>query len=166
MVKALLDRNDVNPNTVNQLGQTPLCTAACTGDEGVVKMLLDRNDVNPNTVNQHGQTPLFIAARDGHERVVKTLLERVDVKSDMADLASQTALSQALKGGHEAIVKLLSEHRNSIPSSSGDGFTALSSPELTDSNQRPPKESAGFDLQPRGSAPLPPPRIFISSPAC
>jgi len=63
------------------------------------------------------------------------LLERVGVNFGMANRNGETPRSQALKCGHHAVVKLLSHHRDFIPRSDGDEFTALSSPEPADLEQ-------------------------------
>ena len=64
--------------------------------------------------------------------MVKILLERVGVNFGMANLDGEGPLSQALNCGHHAVVTLLSHHRDFIPRSDGDEFTALSSPEPAD----------------------------------
>jgi len=72
VVKLLLGRKDINPNTADtEFSQTPLGWAALRGNEGVVKLLLERDDANPNIANaRDGRTPLSWAAEGGHERVV------------------------------------------------------------------------------------------------
>ena len=72
---ALLERNDVNPNTVNEHGQTPLLIAARTGHERVVQALLDRVDVNSDIVDLAGQTALSQALRRGYDGIVELLSE-------------------------------------------------------------------------------------------
>ncbi|RPA92093.1 ankyrin, partial [Choiromyces venosus 120613-1] len=110
VVKTLLAREDVNPNTPDtEYGQTPLCWAAENGHEAVVKTLLAREDVNPNTPDtRYGQTPLCWAARNGHEAVVKALLAREDVNPNMPDtIYGRTPLGWAARKGHEAVIKTL-----------------------------------------------------------
>ena len=109
VVKLLLDRNGVNPNTLdNECGQTPLSWAAMNGHEGVVKMLLEQNDVDPDKADKREQTPLLWAAANGHEGVVMTLLERNEVNPNTADTKyGQTPLSWAVKKGREGVVRML-----------------------------------------------------------
>ena len=129
VVKMLLERKDVNPNTPDtQYGQTPLSLAAENGHEGVVKVFLERRDVNPNTPDTiYGQTPLSLAAENGHEGVVKILLERNDVNPDSSSKSGQTPLSWAAQNGHEGVVKILLERSDVNPdSSSKSGQTPLS----------------------------------------
>jgi len=81
VVRILLERSDVNPDTADtEYGRTPLLWAAENGHEGVVRMLLERNDVNPNTADtEYGGTPLSWATENGHEGVVRMLLDRNEV---------------------------------------------------------------------------------------
>ena len=80
VVKLLLGRRDVNPNTPDEpCGGTPLSWAAINGHEGIVKLLLGQQDVNPDSSGKFGRTPLSRAAGEGHERIVALLLEQKDV---------------------------------------------------------------------------------------
>ena len=108
VVRVLLERSDIDPNTANTTyGQTPLSLAAMNGHDGVVGILLERNDVNPNKADKWGQTPLFMATENGHEEIVRMLLERSDINANKADERSRTPLSLAAGNGHEEIVRML-----------------------------------------------------------
>ena len=110
VVKALLERDDINPDQPDtECWQTPLSWAVENEHEEVVKMLLGRGDVNPNqVVTELYHTPLSWAAHNGHEEVVKMLLERDDVNPSKADTTfGQVPLSWAAENGHEEIVKML-----------------------------------------------------------
>ena len=117
VVKVLLERSNVNPDTADaKYGRTPLSRAAGNGHEGVVRMLLERNDVSPDTPDtRYGQTPLLWAAENGHEGVVRMLLGLNGVNPDKADKWSRTPLSWAAGGGHERIVKILIERNDVNP---------------------------------------------------
>jgi len=52
VVKLLLEREDVNPDSLDEVGRTPLSYAAGNGHEGVVELLLVREDVNPYIPNR------------------------------------------------------------------------------------------------------------------
>ncbi|RPA96062.1 ankyrin, partial [Choiromyces venosus 120613-1] len=110
VVKTLLTREDVNPNTPDtKYGKTPLCRAAQNGHDGVVKTLLAREDVDPNTPDTtDGLTPLCWAAQNGHDGVVKTLLAREDVNPNTPDTTyGKTPLCWAAKSGQDGVVKTL-----------------------------------------------------------
>ena len=131
VVKALLEREDVNPNKADtKHGRTPISWAAGNGHEGIVKVLLERKDVNPNKADiKHGRTPLSWAAGNGHKGVVKVLLEREDVNLDQADTQyGRVPLSWAAGSGHEEVVKTLLEREGINPDNadSKDGRTPLS----------------------------------------
>jgi len=64
VVKLLLGRKEVSPDSSSRLGRTPLSLAAEKGHEGIVKLLLGRKEVNPDTPDtKHGRTPLLWATR-------------------------------------------------------------------------------------------------------
>ncbi|KAI9845534.1 MAG: hypothetical protein M1838_001702 [Thelocarpon superellum] len=107
VVRLLVDRDDVEVDSKDQSGQTPLSWAARGGHEAVVKLLVDRDDVEADSKDYYGQTPLSWAARGGQEAVVKLLLDRDDVEADSDDRDDQTPLAWAAQLGHEAAVKLL-----------------------------------------------------------
>ena len=58
IVRALLERNDVNPNTADKYGETPLLWAAEYGQKGIVRRLLEQSDISPNSADKYGRTPL------------------------------------------------------------------------------------------------------------
>ncbi|PUU72383.1 ankyrin repeat-containing domain protein, partial [Tuber borchii] len=101
---------DVNPDSSDEYGRTPLSYAAGSGHEGVVKMLLERADVSPNSPDKYGRTPLSHAAKSGHEGV-GILLGRVDVKLGSSGVCGQTPLLLAAGPGCTGLVKPLSEPR-------------------------------------------------------
>jgi len=68
MVNLLLDRKEVNPDSKDPDGKTPLLYAAKGGHEGIVKLLLDRKEVNPDSKEIGDTTPLLWAARGGCEQ--------------------------------------------------------------------------------------------------
>jgi len=118
IVKLLLARKDVNPNSSSKSCETPLRSAARSGHEGIVKLLLARKDVNPDSSSKSGRTPLWSAAKEGHEGIVKLLLARKDVNPNSSSNYDGTPLWSAAKEGHEGIVKLLLARKDVNPNSS------------------------------------------------
>ena len=126
IVKMLLDRKEVDPDSRDESYRTPLLEAALGGHEGVVRLLLDRKEVNPDSRDKGGQTPLSEAAKNGHEGVVRLLLDRGEVNPDSRNRRGQTALWWAAVYGHEVIVKLLLYRKEVNPDSKDDdGQTPL-----------------------------------------
>ncbi len=85
---------------------TPLWTAASSGQEAVVKLLLATGKVDPDAKDSDGRTPLWTAASKGQEAVVKLLLATGKVDPDV-EYHGRTPLWTAVSGGHETVVKLL-----------------------------------------------------------
>ena len=48
-MKLLLERKEVNPDSPDSSGRTPLSFATMRGYEGIVKLLLKRKEVNPDS---------------------------------------------------------------------------------------------------------------------
>jgi ankyrin repeat protein len=107
VVKALLNTNQVNINSQNNLEATPLLLAAMNGHDAVVKLLLDTGLADVNAKNKDKDTPLLWAAMNGHDAVVKLLLDTglADVNAKNKD--KDTPLLWAAMNGHDAVVKLL-----------------------------------------------------------
>ncbi|KAF3006335.1 hypothetical protein E8E14_003571 [Neopestalotiopsis sp. 37M] len=101
VVEMLLETGEVDINSEDQDGQTPLDLSAKRGHEKVVMMLMETGSVDINRKNRVGQTPLALAAHNGHEKVVQMLLATAKARIDTADLTGQTALALAAEGGHE-----------------------------------------------------------------
>ncbi|KAE8413584.1 purine and uridine phosphorylase [Aspergillus pseudocaelatus] len=99
----LLDKN-VNVESQDKGGQTPLSLAASKGHEAVVKLLLEKN-ANTECQTDGGWTPLLFAAWSGHEAVVKLLLEK-NANIESQDDGGSTPLLLAAENGHEAVYKL------------------------------------------------------------
>lgn len=77
MVKLLAERDDVDANSKDNRGRTPLRMAARRGHEAVVKLLVERNDVDADSKDNDGQTPLSTAVWGGHGTVVKLLRSKI-----------------------------------------------------------------------------------------
>jgi ankyrin repeat protein len=73
MVKLLLSTGNVDVDSKDNSGQTPLSWAAKRGNKAVVKLLLATGDVDIDLKDNSGQTPLSWAAERGHKAIVKLL---------------------------------------------------------------------------------------------
>ncbi|SCO09473.1 related to ankyrin [Fusarium fujikuroi] len=128
VVKLLVARDDVNPNSTDRLyGETPLSWAAKNGHAGVVKFLLGNQGIIADCVHKNRQTPLSFAAENGHLEVVRLLLSRHDVDPNSTAWRVGTPLACAARKGHTAVVKLLLEKQGVLADSADDkGRTPLS----------------------------------------
>jgi len=120
MVRILLERGDVDPNSPDGYGRTPLSFIAEAGLEGLVKLFLQRADINPDSPDGNGRTPLSFAAEAGHEGVLRLLLGHGDVNPDSSDNSGQKPLLYAIMKGHQRMVKFLSDSRTPNCESSGN----------------------------------------------
>src|SRR5437660_1154228 len=66
-VKLLLEREEVNAESLDNDGRTPLSWAAESGNERAVKLLLEWEGVNAESLDNYGRTPLTCAAASGNE---------------------------------------------------------------------------------------------------
>ncbi|KAK3315581.1 ankyrin repeat-containing domain protein [Apodospora peruviana] len=114
MVKALLDRKDIDPNKCDDAQRTPLALAAKNNHYAVVNELLMRDDVDVNVkscdilgAELTSATPLWIAARYGRAHMASLLLKRgADLEAKDSDSGS-TPLWIAAKARHLDVVELL-----------------------------------------------------------
>ncbi|XP_009344901.2 ankyrin repeat-containing protein ITN1 [Pyrus x bretschneideri] len=114
-------------NEVNELGETPLFTAADKGHLDVVKELLKYS--NRETVtkkNRSGFDPLHAAASQGHHAIVQVLLDHDPGLSKTIGPSNSTPLISAAHKGHIAVVdELLSKDSTLLEISKSNGKNAL-----------------------------------------
>ncbi len=103
-------KGGINPNIVNEKGNTPLIISASLGDLPSLQDLLAYR-ANVNTANQGGNTALIYAARYNHPEVIKMLLipqtmqAPLDVNAQNKE--GETALYWGAAKGHVEVVKRL-----------------------------------------------------------
>jgi ankyrin repeat protein len=95
----LLDRADVEADSRDINGSSPLWYAALGGHAQIAALLLARPDVEAGAKGERGSTPLSCAAWRGHQDVVRFLLARSDVKVDSRNRYNRTPLSYARESG-------------------------------------------------------------------
>ncbi|KAF1817634.1 hypothetical protein P152DRAFT_510823 [Eremomyces bilateralis CBS 781.70] len=83
---------DIEADSKDSYGRTPLSWAAANGHEAAVRLLVERVDVEADSKDSDGQTPLSWAVENGHEVVVRLRVERDGVEADSKD-DGQTRLS-------------------------------------------------------------------------
>ena len=107
VVKLLLHKEGVDPDSKSIYGRTPLSWAAVEGREVVAKLLLDKEGVDPDYRDSSGWTPLSWAAMQGHPAVVKLLLDKEGIDPDSKDSSGRTPLWRVAEKGHEVVAKRL-----------------------------------------------------------
>jgi ankyrin repeat protein len=103
----LLNSANVDADSKDQQGRTPLSRAAEKGYESVVRLLLITERVDADSKDQQGRTPLSWAIEEGHEGVAKLLLTTERINADLKDQQGRTPLSRAAEKGYESVVRLL-----------------------------------------------------------
>jgi ankyrin repeat protein len=95
----------VDPNVVNDYGNTPLLWASWSGHEACVRVLIAAG-ADPNVVDYYGSTPLHEATWNGHDACIQTLVESGADPNAVND-AGYTSLHWAVYNNHEACVAAL-----------------------------------------------------------
>jgi ankyrin repeat protein len=117
VVKLLLDIGEVDVDSKDNDGQTPLSWACENGHAAVIKLLLETGKVNFDSKDSGGLTPLSWAALNGHIAAVKILLETGKAQPDLKDRYGRTPLLWAARKGRVAVVKLLLDTAKVDPNS-------------------------------------------------
>jgi ankyrin repeat protein len=74
IVELLVQREDVNVNSLCERGRSPIFWPSAEGDEAIVSLLMVAG-ADPGFVDENGDTAASIARKHGHERVLQ-ILER------------------------------------------------------------------------------------------
>ena len=115
-VRMLLDTPGVNPEQVDDNGDTALTWAIFSGHGAIMRMLLDTPGCNPGKVNINGDTALMWAAWNGHEDIVRMLLATHKSNPGQVNKWGNTALMWAAQEeGHEDVVRMLLNTSESNP---------------------------------------------------
>ena len=115
VVKMLLDRHAVQPNSPDDYGCTPIFHAVRSRRKATLKLLLDRETVNPNLHDGSGNSPLSSAIIFGFEDMVAILLQGSNVDADYGRSYGDTPLFRATKAGFQAVMKLLLDRKDIDP---------------------------------------------------
>ncbi|KLU83540.1 hypothetical protein MAPG_02597 [Magnaporthiopsis poae ATCC 64411] len=115
--------SQVDVNSKDGDGRTPLSIAAEKGNWSIVDLLIER-EANIYLADSNGQTPLWVAAEKGHRDLVGLLLGNgADI--DWADSNGQTPLWAAADKGHQYTVQLLLNRWANVDLADSKGRTPL-----------------------------------------
>lgn len=121
-LRELLDKN-MNPNTADSSGLTPLMAAAHSGHAGILKPLLDKN-ATIDQKDSSGYTALMFACNAGKFDCVKLLIEQgANIHAEAND--GSTPIMFSAQHGHNDIVRFLLS-RGADPNQKGQhGLSAI-----------------------------------------
>jgi ankyrin repeat protein len=125
ILKLLVETGNVDVDSKDSEGRTPLFWAAAKGHEVVVKLLVETGNVDVNSKDSEGRTPLCWAAENGHKAVVNLLLE-YKADASIKGRRDQTPLLTAAYSGDEAVAKRLLEYKAEVNTQDNNGRTPLS----------------------------------------
>ncbi|XP_012866865.1 PREDICTED: ankyrin repeat and SAM domain-containing protein 3 isoform X1 [Dipodomys ordii] len=124
VVKECVQRRELDLNTKNGGGWTPLMYASYIGHDTIVHLLLEAG-VSVNVPTPEGQTPLMLASSCGNESIAYFLLQQ-GAELEMKDIQGWTALFHCTSAGHQQMVKfLLDSGANANVREPTYGFTPL-----------------------------------------
>ena len=104
IVKLLLEQPNIDVNTKNDKGWTPLHIAYRID---ILKLLLEHPDIDVNNIRDKNENPLSRACKQNHIELVKLLLARPEIDVNIQDYYSKTPLYIVCENNNIEIVKLL-----------------------------------------------------------
>ena len=121
VVRMLLDRHDVEPNSGDDDGCTPFFHAVQSRSRATLMLLLSRENIDLNLQDKLHKSPLYWAFKHWDEGTVRTLLQRITIDADCRGFSREPPLSLAISFGWKAVVKSLL-HRKNIDPNATDNF--------------------------------------------
>ncbi|KAL4783349.1 hypothetical protein BJX76DRAFT_330123 [Aspergillus varians] len=117
-VKLLLSYTDVEVDSRDNIGRSPLGYAAASGHYRAVELLLESGRVDVNNQDGQGLTALALVCASSpanQEETVRELLKAKNININLACTAGKTPLARAVWRGSESIVRLLLADKNILP---------------------------------------------------
>ncbi|KAL0984339.1 hypothetical protein UPYG_G00140210 [Umbra pygmaea] len=124
VVADCIKKAEVNLDSKNIGGWTPLMYASYIGHDNIANLLLEAG-VNVNATTDKGLTPLMLAASCGNESIAYFLMQQ-GAKLELKDCRGWTALLHCTSTGHQQMVKFLLDNKANVNvKEPGSGFTPL-----------------------------------------
>ena len=105
MVKQLVSWKKIDPNFIDEDGDSALCIASTMGQYEIVIILINAG-ADPNAYNGLGSTPLILATINGYKNIIELLLMK-GARKDLVDGFGNTALMWASYWCRSSIIELL-----------------------------------------------------------
>ncbi|PUU78812.1 ankyrin repeat-containing domain protein [Tuber borchii] len=112
VVKLLIERKDVDHNSFDGEGQTPLVDVVISNHKNVVEQLLEAGEADANWGDKNGQTSLHWSAGLGNEGIVRLFLRLQNIDPNPSDISGKAPLSCAAANGLEGVVKIFLETKD------------------------------------------------------
>lgn len=124
LVNYLLTVSDINVNTQDDDGLTPLMAAVISEDINIVKPFLKASGVDLNVQDNEGRTALIFGATNGKDDIVKVLIADPRIKLNIQDISGNSALIWSAYKGHEKVAKALLDVKADTELTDNQGKTA------------------------------------------
>ncbi len=125
IVKFLLKNYEIDVNTLNPEGFTPLYVAANAHNPDIVESLLKQPEIQPNKLS-NGCSAFYLACCDGDTKTARLLAQHPDTDINLSDADGFTPLHAASNQNNRKVVEFLLSHKKIIiPQESNYGNTVL-----------------------------------------
>ena len=122
--RLLLNRNDVDVNSISEESTSPLRLAASFGHDRIVKLLLAHPNIDVSGRSEY-YTPLYSAAYHGNDGIVSMLLAHPDIDVNGRSQGCTPLYGAALHGNDGLVSMLLAHPDIEINAADQLGLTAL-----------------------------------------
>ena len=120
VARLLLSLKDIQCQTTDSSGWTPLLSAVARDSKSIARTLLEHPEVDPNARIPFsgwatgGQTPLWMAVSRGDE-MIEMLLERAEIEVNKPNAKGETPLHHAVRENYGGAVRMLLEEGRADP---------------------------------------------------
>ncbi|KAH8122467.1 ankyrin repeat-containing domain protein, partial [Trichoderma asperelloides] len=125
IIKLLLARSDINLNTKDVMGNTPLSIAVLNEDEEIAELLLRTQGIDVNTKNYESDTPLIHAIRNNNTSIIKLILNSDQINVNSENVRGWTPVWHAIHEKNWSLVHLLAKYGAKINSQDRSGKPLL-----------------------------------------